>query len=93
MSIPSRRATDERTWSASSFSPSISLLFKHVFGERAENGLLSDPEAERLHLADQAPLQVPGCGQRGRQPSVIPTELGPVRKLMDIVSHSPHVLR
>ena len=66
---------------------------QHVFGERAENGLLSDPEAERLHLADQAPLQVPGCSQRGRQPSVIPTELGPVRKLMDICRHSPHVLR
>ena len=52
---------------------------QHVFGERAENGLLSDPEAERLHLADQSPLQVPACRQRGRQPSVIPAELGPVR--------------
>jgi hypothetical protein len=66
---------------------------QHVFGERAENGLLSDPEAERLHLADKAPLQVPGYSQRGRQTSVIPTELRPVRKIMDIWSHSPHVLR
>jgi hypothetical protein len=65
----------------------------HVLGERAEKGLLSQPEAERLHLAAQAPLQVPGCSQRGRQASLIPTELGPVRKLMDIASHLPHVLR
>src|SRR5271156_3536460 len=28
MSIPKRRAIDERTWSASSFSPSISLLLR-----------------------------------------------------------------
>ena len=66
---------------------------QHVFGERAENGLLPDPEAERLHLADQAPLQVPGCSQRCRQTPVVPTELRPVRKLMNIGSHSPHVLR
>ena len=68
---------------------------QHVFGERAENGLLFDPEAERLHLADQAPLEVPGCRQRSRQPAVIPPELGPVRELMDINGsvHSPHYVR
>ena len=40
--------------------------FQNVFGESAENGLLSNAEAESLHLADQPTLQVPACGQRGR---------------------------
>jgi len=66
---------------------------QHVFGERPKNGLLLDPKAECLHPSNQPPLQVPGCSQRGSQPAVIPTELGPVRKLMDIFGHSPHVVR
>ena len=67
---------------------------QHVFGERTEHALLFDLEAKRLHLADQAPLEMSGSRQRSRQPPVIPTELGPLRKLMDIISsHSPHTMR
>jgi hypothetical protein len=67
--------------------------FQDVFGESAKHGFLFHSEAERLHLAEQPPLAVPGCSERDRQPPVIPTELRPVRKLMDKRGHSPHVLR
>src|SRR5262245_28898713 len=33
---------------------------QHVFGERAEDGLLPDLEAESLHVADEAALKMPG---------------------------------
>src|SRR5262245_19414931 len=66
---------------------------QHVFGECTEYGLLSDSEAERLHLPNQTPLQLPGSSQRSRQFAVVPMELWPVLKLMDVRAHSPHVLR
>jgi hypothetical protein len=66
---------------------------QHVLGKRPKNGLLPHPEAQCLHLTDQPPLPVPGRRQGERKPPVIPTEPGPVLKLMDIGCHSPHVLR
>src|SRR5688572_27758882 len=65
----------------------------HVLGEGAKNSLLFQPETERFHLADQSALQVPGGGQRRRQAPRVPSELGPIRKLMDIIGHSPRFLR
>ncbi len=62
-SMPSRRATDERTWSASSLSPFDLAALQHVVGERAKHRLFSDAEAQRFHLSEQASLQMPG----GRQ--------------------------
>ncbi|MDO8500214.1 MAG: hypothetical protein Q7S20_00040 [Gemmatimonadaceae bacterium] len=66
---------------------------QHVFGQRAKNRLLSDLEAQGLHRSEQTPLQVPGCRQGSRQPPVVPAELRPVWKVMDICRHSPLALR
>ena len=84
MSMPRRRATDERTWSASSVLAFDLAALQHVVGQREKNGLLPDLEAERLHLADQPALKVSGCRQGCRQVPVVPHEPRPVRKIMDI---------
>src|SRR5690606_23362486 len=64
-----------------------------VFGKGAENGFLSQTEANRLHPANETPLLMPRGGQRRRQAPLVPVKPGPVRKLMYICSHSPLFLR
>ena len=66
---------------------------EHVLSQREENGFFPDFEAEGLHLSDHPSLQMPGCGQGRGQSPVSPTELWPLRKLMNIGGHSPHILR
>jgi len=58
MSIPSRRATEERTWLMSSFSPSISLLFENIFSQGLQHCFLLQLEAEAFHAANQPTLPV-----------------------------------
>ena len=65
----------------------------HVVGESAEDGFLPQPETERFHLADEPALQVPSGGEGRGQPGVVPSEIGPIRKLMDIFDHLPRILR
>src|SRR5215471_15878563 len=91
MSKPRRRATDERTCSASRFSPSISLVFQNVFGQGLEDGFLLKVETEAFHLSDEAALPVTNRSERLRELLDVPMEVGPVPALVNI--HSPHLMR
>ena len=92
MSMPRRRASDERTCSASRFSPSISLRLDHVLGQGLQHGLAAKLKPKRLHPADQPALPVPDGRERFLKRLVIPGELRPVVQFMDvagIISASP----
>ena len=69
MSMPRRRAIEERTWSRSSISPSISLDLRTSSVRVSSIGFGAELEAERLHAADQPPLPVADGGQRSASAS------------------------
>ena len=84
---------EERTWSLSRISPSISLDFSDVLGQGVEDGLLAEPEAEAFHPADQPSLPVTHRGELVRKPVLIPVESGPILSFVDVHGDSPHNLR
>ena len=91
--MPNRRAIDERTCAASSFSPSISLLLTRLFRQGLERCLLLKREPERLHAPHWSSLLMTDGGQRTCKAVLIPMELGPIRKLVDIAGSSSHSSR
>ena len=56
-------------------------------------GFLLEREAEALHPTQQAPLPVTDIGQQGSQGIMIPCKLGPFSELVNIASHSTHLMR
>jgi hypothetical protein len=102
MTIGGRQAADVHPESSCDRRPhlaGIELLaldltaLQDIIGKGAEDSFLFDLETKRLHLAKQAPLQMPDCSQRHRQTLVVPTECRPVIELMDIRRQLPHLLR
>ncbi len=91
MSMPRRRAMDERTWPASSFSPSISLLLRTSAVRVCRTASCRRSKSQRLHVPDQAALPVTHRGEEFGQLVRAPVKPGPVFELVDI--HSPHLLR
>jgi hypothetical protein len=89
ISMPRRRAIEDRTCSASSFSPSISLLLSTSAVRVSQHSLLAEVEAEGFHMADQPALPVADVGERFGKPLAAPVEPGPVWKLVDV--YSPHL--
>ena len=67
--------------------------FHDVLSQRVEDGLLAEPEAERLHPADQPALPVPHRTELLRKSFLIPVEPGPILSLVDVQRYSPQVLR
>src|SRR5439155_8227153 len=55
-----------------------------LFSQSLESGLLLKWEPERLHAANKSSLPVTDGGQRARKAVLIPMELGPTRKLVNI---------
>ena len=84
MSMPRRRAIEERTCHASSCSPSISLDLRTSSVKDLQDGFGAELEAEPLHAADQSPLVMPYRGQRHGQRRVVPAKPGPVGPVMDV---------
>ena len=60
---------------------------ENVLGQRLENGLVAERKAHALHAADQAALVVADAGQGGEQALVVPGEVGPAVKLVDVGGH------
>ena len=56
----------------------------HVFGQRLEDGLLAQREADGLHPPDQSPLPVTHRCQLGGKLRVAPPEVRPVIALVDV---------
>ena len=56
----------------------------HVAGQRLQGGLLPEREPERLHPADQRPLQVPHLGEWTGQFGFVPPKIRPVRVFVDV---------
>jgi hypothetical protein len=61
---------------------------QNIVRERPEDGLLPDGEVQRAHLPAEVSLLEPGGRERCSESPMIPAELRPIRKLMD-VGHSP----
>ena len=55
-----------------------------LFRQGLEGGLLLKPEPERLHAPNESSLPMTDGGQRAGEAVLIPVELGPIRKLVDI---------
>ncbi len=91
--MPRRRAIEERTWAASSFSPSILARFENVKRESFQLGFLLEREPEAFHAAQQSPLAVAYLGQRPGKDLLVPMECGPIRELMDITTYYTHHMR
>jgi hypothetical protein len=56
----------------------------HLLGKALQIGLSSKMEAKALHLTKQPPLLMSQIGQKGQQPRLVPSEIGPVFLLMDV---------
>ena len=71
--MPSRRAIEDRTWSAfEPFALDLATL-EHVGRQRPQDGFLPEAKAQRLHAADEPALPVAhrrkGVGQPVAYPS------------------------
>lgn len=64
---------------------------EHISRQGVQDGLLTEVEAEGFHATDQSTLSVTNRRERFSKTFSIPTEPGPILKLMNI--HSPHLLR
>jgi len=91
--MPKRRAIDERTCAASRLLPFDFAALDRLFRQSLEGGLLLKREPERLHAPNESSLLVTDGGQRARNAVLIPTELGPIRKPVDIAGRPPHDMR
>ena len=92
MSIPSRRAMEERTCLRSSCSPSISLDF-NFFGQGLQHGFGAEVEAEAFHASYEPALMVARrCKVRG-EGFVTPLKVRPISEFVDIRRHYPHLAR
>ena len=63
ISIPKRRAIEERTWAGSRISPSISLDVRDIPGKGLKDGFVPQRKAKAFHSSDQPTLPMPN----GRQ--------------------------
>ena len=87
MSMPRRRAIEERTWSRSSFSPSISLDLMTSSVRLCSDGLAAELKAEGLHAADQPALPWRTAARRLGQSFLAPAEMRPCLALIDVGRH------
>ena len=79
MSMPRRRAIEERTCCPSSASPSISLLLSTSSVRVSSVASRLKIEAERLHASSETALSIPYVSQRPGQAALVPMEVGPSR--------------
>jgi len=68
--MPKRRAIDERTWAVEDV-PLDRARPQDVLGQRAQDGLLAEPEPQGPHPAEEPPLPIPDLGESVGEPALI----------------------
>ena len=93
MSIPSRRAIEERTCSRIQILTFDFAGLQNVKGQRLKFCFLLQGKAKRLHAPKQASLLVTDGGKWHSKDFLIPMKSWPFRQLVDIAAHSTHLMR
>jgi len=75
-SMPRRRAMEDRTCSAPSFSPLDLTALEHICGQGLQHGFLAEVEAQGFHVSYQPALSMAGCGERLGERAAVPGNRG-----------------